>query len=230
MQCEAGRRGVPSPSAAACTSRGGAPRHRRASRLRSDASVLSTSPPDVGPSTPAPQRHRLDPSRRHVARTAPFEPQRDRVDAVQRRCRRRHARGADRLQRPERPGRSTLHLARYNALDQENKIGTLLVNPGGPGFGGGVLATRAPTIYDRTLSTGSTSSAGTRAARREHAGDRLRRRLRRVLRRRRHHPRHAAERQPDRRHRQASSRTLRSRRTATSSSTSAPTTRPATWT
>jgi len=44
-----------------------------------------------------------------------------------------------------------LHLARYNALDQDNKIGTLLVNPGGPGFGGSVLALQAAQIYDRTL-------------------------------------------------------------------------------
>ena len=44
-----------------------------------------------------------------------------------------------------------LHLARYNALDPENKIGTLLVNPGGPGFGGSVLALRAADIYDRAL-------------------------------------------------------------------------------
>jgi pimeloyl-ACP methyl ester carboxylesterase len=44
-----------------------------------------------------------------------------------------------------------LYLARYNALDQENKIGTLLVNPGGPGFGGSVLAVRAAEVYDRAL-------------------------------------------------------------------------------
>ena len=44
-----------------------------------------------------------------------------------------------------------LHVARYNALDQENKIGTLLVNPGGPGFGGSVLAVQAADIYDRAL-------------------------------------------------------------------------------
>lgn len=44
-----------------------------------------------------------------------------------------------------------LHLARYNALDPDNKIGTLLVNPGGPGFGGSVLAVRAADIYDRAL-------------------------------------------------------------------------------
>ena len=44
-----------------------------------------------------------------------------------------------------------LHLARYNALDPDNKIGTLLVNPGGPGFGGSVLAMRAADVYDRAL-------------------------------------------------------------------------------
>jgi pimeloyl-ACP methyl ester carboxylesterase len=51
------------------------------------------------------------------------------------------------------PGGPTfqLHLARYNALDQDNKIGTLLVNPGGPGFGGSVLAVRAADIYDGAL-------------------------------------------------------------------------------
>jgi pimeloyl-ACP methyl ester carboxylesterase len=44
-----------------------------------------------------------------------------------------------------------LFLARYNALDQGNKVGTLLVNPGGPGFGGTTLAFTAATRFDRTL-------------------------------------------------------------------------------
>jgi pimeloyl-ACP methyl ester carboxylesterase len=44
-----------------------------------------------------------------------------------------------------------LFLARYNALDQDAKIGTLLVNPGGPGFGGTDLAFFASQIYDRPL-------------------------------------------------------------------------------
>ena len=44
-----------------------------------------------------------------------------------------------------------LYLARYNALDQDNKIGTLLVNPGGPGFGGSVLAVHAADVYDHAL-------------------------------------------------------------------------------
>jgi pimeloyl-ACP methyl ester carboxylesterase len=44
-----------------------------------------------------------------------------------------------------------LFLARYNALDQENKIGTLLVNPGGPGYPGTELALTAAERYDRPL-------------------------------------------------------------------------------
>ncbi len=47
--------------------------------------------------------------------------------------------------------RFTLSLARYNALDQDNKIGTLLVNPGGPGVSGTFLATDAANWYDREL-------------------------------------------------------------------------------
>jgi pimeloyl-ACP methyl ester carboxylesterase len=44
-----------------------------------------------------------------------------------------------------------LFLARYNALDQENKIGTLLVNPGGPGFGGTGLALNASLQFAEPL-------------------------------------------------------------------------------
>jgi pimeloyl-ACP methyl ester carboxylesterase len=44
-----------------------------------------------------------------------------------------------------------LFLARYKALDQENKIGTLLVNPGGPGFGGSEMALGAASRFDRAL-------------------------------------------------------------------------------
>ncbi len=47
--------------------------------------------------------------------------------------------------------RFELFLARYNALDQENKIGTLLVNPGGPGYPGTDLAFTAADRYDRPL-------------------------------------------------------------------------------
>jgi pimeloyl-ACP methyl ester carboxylesterase len=47
--------------------------------------------------------------------------------------------------------RFELFLARYNALDQENKIGTLLVNPGGPGYPGTDLALTAADRYDRAL-------------------------------------------------------------------------------
>ncbi len=52
---------------------------------------------------------------------------------------------------PEDGRRIELFLARYRALDQENRIGTLLVNPGGPGFGGTGLAVNAADIYDRAL-------------------------------------------------------------------------------
>ncbi len=44
-----------------------------------------------------------------------------------------------------------LFLAKYNALDPDNRIGTLLVNPGGPGFGGSDLAFFASQIFDQPL-------------------------------------------------------------------------------
>jgi len=52
--------------------------------------------------------------------------------------------------KPDGP-RFDLFVARYNALDQDNKIGSLLVNPGGPGFGGSDLALFAAQIFDRSL-------------------------------------------------------------------------------
>ena len=54
------------------------------------------------------------------------------------------------LANPDGP-RFELFLARYNALDQDRKIGSLLVNPGGPGFGGTDLAFFAAQIFDRGL-------------------------------------------------------------------------------
>ncbi len=42
-------------------------------------------------------------------------------------------------------------IARYRALDPEHRIGTLLVNPGGPGFGGTGLALNAASTYDQAL-------------------------------------------------------------------------------
>ena len=53
-------------------------------------------------------------------------------------------------QNPNGP-RFELFVARYHALDQDNKIGSLLVNPGGPGFGGTDLAFFAAQIFDRPL-------------------------------------------------------------------------------
>src|SRR4029079_5049075 len=45
----------------------------------------------------------------------------------------------------------TLFVERHLATDQEHKIGSLLVNPGGPGFGGAVLAEQADSIYGADL-------------------------------------------------------------------------------
>ncbi|MFP5487367.1 MAG: alpha/beta hydrolase [Acidimicrobiia bacterium] len=47
--------------------------------------------------------------------------------------------------------RFELFVARYNAQDQENKIGSLLVNPGGPGSEGTFLALSASRIYDQEI-------------------------------------------------------------------------------
>ena len=44
-----------------------------------------------------------------------------------------------------------LFMVRHKAQDQKRRIGTLLVNPGGPGFGGSVLAYSAPMIYGADL-------------------------------------------------------------------------------
>jgi pimeloyl-ACP methyl ester carboxylesterase len=44
-----------------------------------------------------------------------------------------------------------LYMAKYNALDQENRIGTLLVNRGGPGYGSSDFAVYASEIFDRAL-------------------------------------------------------------------------------
>lgn len=45
----------------------------------------------------------------------------------------------------------TLALARHLATDQQNKIGTLLVNPGGPGFGGSDYGLFADQVYGQSL-------------------------------------------------------------------------------
>ncbi|MEQ1698569.1 MAG: alpha/beta hydrolase [Ilumatobacteraceae bacterium] len=44
-----------------------------------------------------------------------------------------------------------LYVARHRAVDQANRIGTLLVNPGGPGSGGTGLAFAAENIYGQPL-------------------------------------------------------------------------------
>jgi pimeloyl-ACP methyl ester carboxylesterase len=44
-----------------------------------------------------------------------------------------------------------LYLVRHRAVDPDRRIGTLLVNPGGPGFGGSGLAYDADSIYGQDL-------------------------------------------------------------------------------
>ncbi len=48
-------------------------------------------------------------------------------------------------------GSFDLYLVRHRAADEDARIGTLLVNPGGPGFGGTSLAAQAEFIYDDAL-------------------------------------------------------------------------------
>jgi len=45
----------------------------------------------------------------------------------------------------------SLYVVRHRALDPENRIGALLVNPGGPGYGGSFLASAAADIYGQAL-------------------------------------------------------------------------------
>ncbi|HRE03197.1 MAG TPA: hypothetical protein PLV68_18000, partial [Ilumatobacteraceae bacterium] len=48
-------------------------------------------------------------------------------------------------------GTFDLFLMRHPARDLSKRIGTLLVNPGGPGFGGSILAQLAPQVYSEDL-------------------------------------------------------------------------------
>jgi pimeloyl-ACP methyl ester carboxylesterase len=48
-------------------------------------------------------------------------------------------------------GTFSLYLVRHVAADPSKRIGSLLVNPGGPGFGGTILAEQAETIYTPEL-------------------------------------------------------------------------------
>jgi pimeloyl-ACP methyl ester carboxylesterase len=48
-------------------------------------------------------------------------------------------------------GSISLYLARHRATDPANRIGALLVNQGGPGFGSSWMALSAPRLYDAAL-------------------------------------------------------------------------------
>ena len=89
-------------------------------------------------------------------------------------------------------GNFRLYLVRRRANDEDGRIGSLLVNPGGPGASGAEYAPR------RRLRVGPEPPRPLRRHRlgparhvRHRAGHRLHRRLRRLPHRRRHHARHA---------------------------------------
>lgn len=46
---------------------------------------------------------------------------------------------------------ASIYVVRHRAGDPDERIGSLLVNPGGPGFGGSILAEQAEFIYGRDL-------------------------------------------------------------------------------
>jgi len=46
---------------------------------------------------------------------------------------------------------TSLYIVRHRALQTASRIGVLLVNPGGPGFGGSYLAERARNVYDEDI-------------------------------------------------------------------------------
>ena len=120
-----------------------------------------------------------------------------RVGGVRRRCRRRDARRPDRLRRSRGPHRSSSYLARHRAAEPDERIGSLLVNPGGPGFGGSDdrHLRRARALRRRAARPVRHHRVGSSGHRPERAVRRLHRRLRPLLRRARHHTRHAQEQQ-----------------------------------
>ena len=174
--------------------RGGrAARPRPAPSRGGDATATTAeSPAASGDASGRPERAaraRLDDRRRNrpastkpadAPRTAPVRATADRVDAVQRRCRRRHARGADRLQRSERadvrapPGapqrarsrRTDRHVARqpWRARVRRQRARA---------------ASRRASTTGRCCERFDIIGWDPRGTGAEHAGDRLRRRLRR---------------------------------------------------
>ena len=125
-----------------------------------------------------------------------------------------------------------LFLARHRAADPDERIGSLLVNPGGPGFGGSEFAIFAELVpYDEELLDHfDIIGWDPRGTGQERAVHRLHRRLRPLLRRVRHHARHRAGASSSSSISPRSSPTTASQATPTSSNTSARTTRRATST
>ena len=127
-------------------------------------------------------------------------------------------------------GNFRLFLVRRRANDQEDKIGSLLINPGGPGASGASSRRGADFKFGtELLDRFDVIGWDPRGTYDTDAGDRLHRRLRRVPDRLDITP-DSPEADSTASTWPRSSRTCASRRTGRSSSTSAPTTRRATWT
>ena len=103
-----------------------------------------------------------------------------------------------------------LFVARRLADDQENKIGSLLVNPGGPGLRWVRLRDlRRPDLRGGAARAVRHRRLGPAGHRPERTGHRLHRRLRPLLRRHRHHPGRRGREAGDRRPRRGVRRQLR---------------------
>ena len=108
------------------------------------------------------ERRRLAPTRSHREPTTPTPPTHEEPapavfvpgpfewEALRRRGRRRHLGRPGRLRRSGGPDSSCSSRSTTRST-QENRIGTLLVNPGGPGFGGTDFALFAAQIFDQSL-------------------------------------------------------------------------------
>ena len=119
-------------------------------------------------------------------------------------------------------GKFQLDIARHLAMKPEERIGSLLVNPGGPGFGGTDFAVFAEhelrAVAARPLRHRRMGSA---RHRREHAADRLHRRLRPLLRDARRDARRRGRAPAGRRPRRGVHRRLRRQERRRSTNTSA---------
>ena len=191
--------------------RGGDPDRPAADRRRRrrPPDPAATTPPTPTHATPSTDRRHDRPRTRPSRPTDPPEPTGaidwqqfdDQLDTGA-------ARGADRLRRPRRAARSSCSSCATARPTRTTGSASLLVNPGGPGFGGTSLAAGAEFRLRRGAARALRHRRLGPAGHRLHdAGDRLHRRLRRVLRRHRHHARRRRRAPADRRPGRGASRT-----------------------